>query len=109
VWLAFASNTEEVQRFWSRAIIVSSVSVFVPHWLVIGFAAILPARRAIVLMRIMTRQRKGLCLACGYDLRETPDKCPECGAGSVLGPAQNADAASNRGSDDFLDRARHHS
>jgi hypothetical protein len=49
--------------------------------LVLLFAAIPMALvPALVRRRSQSnRKRSGLCTACGYDLRATPDRCPECG------------------------------
>jgi hypothetical protein len=51
----------------------------IPHWFIALATAVFPA------IWLRTRRRRhrsasGLCAACGYDLRATPDRCPECGA-----------------------------
>ena len=55
-------------------------AAIVPHWSVAVAASLFPA--ALLWHRLLTsrRRRVGYCPSCGYDLRVTPDRCPECGA-----------------------------
>jgi hypothetical protein len=50
-----------------------------PHWFLALLFAILPAIHLRAILRTRRRNRIGLCQNCGYDLRATPDRCPECG------------------------------
>lgn len=57
-----------------------SFSFLIPYWAVALLALVLPlAYFPRLLRRLSERQARNLCSACGYDLRATPDRCPECG------------------------------
>jgi hypothetical protein len=50
-----------------------------PAWLPAGVFAVIPLAQGASLVRRRRRHGEGLCRNCGYDLRATPDRCPECG------------------------------
>jgi hypothetical protein len=49
--------------------------IVIPHYFLLILLLILPARR----WATRPRPHPGLCPDCGYDLRATPHRCPECG------------------------------
>jgi hypothetical protein len=56
------------------------VIVVLPYWFVfIALAGTVAIPHVLRRARSLHRRRFGLCLTCGYDLRATPDHCPECG------------------------------
>ena len=57
-------------------------NLVVPYWMITSVALLLPAVRLKAWRRdrrMRRRTARGLCPRCGYDLRATPQRCPECG------------------------------
>jgi hypothetical protein len=58
----------------------------VPYWAAAGLFALLPTARLV--RRARRRFPAGCCARCGYDLRATPGRCPECGTISAAPASQ---------------------
>ena len=56
--------------------------VTLPYWGIVIATLLLPLLRMVTLIRDRQWPIEGCCLCCGYDLRATPDRCPECGTAS---------------------------
>lgn len=66
-------------------------ALILPHWLVLVLATVPTGMFSLRLIRRGRCTSRGECAACGYDLRATPERCPECGTavGSCLGGVGN--------------------
>ena len=73
-WTVSAFGTESHRKggSWDREFVF-------PCWCGFFLFSLLPAVRFRRWRRIRRNLAQGHCARCGYDLRATPDRCPECG------------------------------
>lgn len=68
----------------------------VPHWQLLAATAAPPALwLALAIRRRRKRKGAGHCRWCGYDLRATPGRCPECGRPAALGVGMESKRIAN--------------
>jgi len=80
----------EVQRLGDRSSGGTYVSISFPYWtpmLAIAAPMLILAPMRVRRRRVAVRRAAGLCVQCGYDLRASPERCPECGTPAPA-PAQ---------------------
>ena len=84
------SQREEVCRLWHERLDMPLWTIRYSNVALLALATPAASVAAFVTGRLRRRKRHagGLCLACGYDLRASRDRCPECGGEPTTPPAE---------------------
>jgi predicted RNA-binding Zn-ribbon protein involved in translation (DUF1610 family) len=60
--------------------VVNHISLIdMPYWSIAGAWAVMPCLKLASWRINRSRRLNGMCQSCGYDLRASKDRCPECG------------------------------
>jgi hypothetical protein len=79
IWVSLSGSREASSG--SGHILDGRYVVFsLPYWFIVLSFAAMPSIWTYRRLRPRPTRRRGYCSKCGYDLRATPDRCPECGA-----------------------------
>ena len=83
-WVANRTKRSELMMMRDRAIENEERVNYAGPVLLLGISGWVVYGR-IFRRRVAARRAAGLCVHCGYDLRATPERCPECGAAADRG------------------------
>src|SRR5688572_14037549 len=75
--LRFGYHERDEQAIWGYRITERSFAL--PYWLLCLATLIAPSRWLWTWRRARTAVRQNRCANCGYDLRASAERCPECG------------------------------
>jgi hypothetical protein len=88
----FARRLDRLLRQMERldrdvGISAEALALFVRFWLLVLLTAIWPSVWTFRRVREHRRLKAGRCLSCGYDVRASPGRCPECGTSVIVAGA----------------------